>query len=367
MTAHNDEIISISSLESPEHAKYKDPKILTVHWMIGKRCNYDCSYCPSWLHDSFSSHLPIENIKKTIDNISQWAASNDKKFKIDFTGGEPFVHPNFVDALSHINKKNNVYTLGVVTNGSAKLDTYLTASKYLSNMTISLHPEESKDTVHDTIRKIIYLNNNTSMFINVNVMAVAGKVKDIQNIIDIFYEENVKFTINKIGLADFDLEREKKITRKHYNERKKYFNIKSNANSFKDRHTLTNARMNEYYTKEELEIIRKNQNLMEWQDTKVYYKSHVEEKNALGLLNDGLTNFLGWHCYAGVDSIYINHDGGIYRANCYAGGIIGNINDSNINWPDDAIVCPHNICSCNADIRLRKTKSKEYLNNITDS
>jgi len=362
----DDEIVSISSLESPEHAENIDPKILTISWMIGKRCNYDCSYCPSWLHDSFSPHMPVEYIKKTIDSMSSWTLSNDKKFKIAFTGGEPFIHPNFLDILNYINKKENVHSIIVVTNGSAKLSTYMEASKNLNNLTVSLHLEEPEKTIEDTIEKIIYLNNNTNMFINVNVMAVSNKVKTIPKIAEYFDRENIKFTINKIRFDDFDEVDNKKISRSQYKENKKYFDLKNSSNKIKYRSNLTNKKINDYYTSEELEIIEKTQQLMKWEDTRVYYKTHVEEKNSHSLLIGGQTNFFGWHCYIGVDCIYISYDGSIYRGVCCAGETIGNISDSDIKWPNDTIICPYNVCSCSADIRIRKAKNTDYLKNISN-
>jgi len=363
---NSDEIVSISSLESPEHAKNIDPKILTVYWMIGKRCNYDCSYCPSWSHDSFSPHLSTNSIKNTINNISSRTIKEDKQFKIFFTGGEPFIHPDFLDILKNLNEKPNLYTVGVVTNGSAELTKYIKASEHLSNLTVSLHLEQTDSIIENTIEKIIYLNNNTDMFINVNIMAATGKVKIIPNIVNTFCNENIKFTINKIKLAETDTGHDKKVTRSEYKKDKKYFDIKNKIEKTKDRLDLTTEKVDNYYTVEELKIIEKNQNLMEWQDTKVYYKSYTEEKNSLALANDGLTNFLGWHCYAGIDTIYIDYDGSIYRAHCYADGAIGHIDALDIDWPINAVTCPHNICSCNSDIRIRKAKNTRYLNNISN-
>ena len=36
-----------------------------VEWNLGKRCNYDCSYCPSSIHDNTSAHTDIEVLKAT--------------------------------------------------------------------------------------------------------------------------------------------------------------------------------------------------------------------------------------------------------------------------------------------------------------
>ena len=36
---------------------------LQVTWDLGRRCNYDCSYCPAHRHDNFSPHATLEELK----------------------------------------------------------------------------------------------------------------------------------------------------------------------------------------------------------------------------------------------------------------------------------------------------------------
>ena len=38
---------------------------IKIEWNLGKRCNFDCSYCPSEIHDNTSPHTDIEILKKT--------------------------------------------------------------------------------------------------------------------------------------------------------------------------------------------------------------------------------------------------------------------------------------------------------------
>ena len=74
---------------------YEDVRQSTkIEWNIGKRCNYDCSYCPAEIHDNFSEHTDIEILKNTVDVISKM-----NKPRISFTGGEPCVHPPLPLAL----------------------------------------------------------------------------------------------------------------------------------------------------------------------------------------------------------------------------------------------------------------------------
>ena len=50
---------------------YRDS--VKVEWNLGKRCNYDCSYCPAEIHDNFSKHTDIKILKnaENAQNFSQ--------------------------------------------------------------------------------------------------------------------------------------------------------------------------------------------------------------------------------------------------------------------------------------------------------
>jgi len=61
---------------------------IKIEWNIGKRCNYDCSYCPSMIHDNISPHTDINILKTTVDVLSNLGT----KVRLSLTGGEPCVH-----------------------------------------------------------------------------------------------------------------------------------------------------------------------------------------------------------------------------------------------------------------------------------
>ena len=52
-------------------------ELLRVEWNLGKRCNYNCSYCGNELHNKTSDHMSWEVYTATIDKIVE--ASNGKK------------------------------------------------------------------------------------------------------------------------------------------------------------------------------------------------------------------------------------------------------------------------------------------------
>ena len=72
-------------------------------------------------------------------------------------------------------------------------------------------------------------------------------------------------------------------------------------------------------------------------------------------------NFLGWDCYAGIDTLSLDVNGNILPAYCYTGTkkTIGNwLTDdlAELHWPTDPMKCGDMKCVCVHDIRARKIK-----------
>jgi len=357
--------IAVSSLESPLHAVRKDPKIISVLWFIGKRCNYDCSYCPSYTHDNFSLHIDKKKAFEFIDEIEKYSVSQEKTFKISITGGEPFVHPDFMEILKYISSKKNLTQLVVVSNGSLPLDTYLKSLEYITNLTISLHLEQNEKTINDTINKIINLNKNHT-WINVNLMMLPNKLSKIKDIIKVFNSNNIKFVLAKIDppvedkqntIQKGDLE---KILEAEKNYLKNKFKIKTQYHSnLSDRHKI-------YYSAEELDYIENFNNKNQWNNIKLHQENKTLEINTSELVAKNLNSWKDWYCYIGIDTLYVQHDGTIFRGSCMQGNIIGKIGKK-INWPNSPLKCPIKTCVCNSDMITRKVIDLKYKHLIDDN
>jgi organic radical activating enzyme len=80
----------------------------------------------------------------------------------------------------------------------------------------------------------------------------------------------------------------------------------------------------------------------------------------------GKNNWKGWECSVGLNSLYIDFDGNLWRGTCRVGGFLGNINVATGidcgeelktgNW----ITCTKNLCSCGADMNSPKVKHPEF-------
>ena len=72
-----------------------------LHWDATKRCNLDCEYCFGKIIDT---SIKVNSIKT--DLLLEILDKNGKIYRLSFTGGEPTLIPNFVEACKSITKKH---------------------------------------------------------------------------------------------------------------------------------------------------------------------------------------------------------------------------------------------------------------------
>lgn len=115
----------------------------SINWIIGLRCNYDCMYCPSTLHDANSTPHSLETLKQAWTNIYSTTKSRGLKYKIAFTGGEVTANKNFLSLVKWIKENfgQHLEQLIVSTNGSASLRYYKELAKIVDAISFSFHSE----------------------------------------------------------------------------------------------------------------------------------------------------------------------------------------------------------------------------------
>lgn len=191
-----------------DHNPKKD-KLFRVEWNLGRRCNFNCSYCGDDLHDAVSPHMPWDVYTSAIDKIKNNVGNKD--IRISFTGGEPFVHPKFTEMLAYA-KQAGIKKCNVTTNGSPPWKIYEKALQYLDYVIVSYHFERGKEErVMDNILRIheFIKNNNQleSMYpddgytykeMHVHLMFLPGKLKECEELIQIMKKHNIRYTIRRI-------------------------------------------------------------------------------------------------------------------------------------------------------------------------
>lgn len=92
-----DEIVAVGSkllLDNP---------IFAMTFLLGRYCNYDCSYCWVFARSNVKDHRPTIQITNTLDQVKLQARANGfTGFSITLSGGEPILHPGFLEIMQHL-------------------------------------------------------------------------------------------------------------------------------------------------------------------------------------------------------------------------------------------------------------------------
>jgi MoaA/NifB/PqqE/SkfB family radical SAM enzyme len=368
----NKSLVAIRSLRSKHHAANIEPQVIDINWNLGKRCNYDCSYCSPTIHDWVSPHLLIETIQNFLDQISEWTTSQNKSFTMSLTGGEPFVHPRIIEILKII-KQSNSYgdRLTCTTNGSLPLELYERALDYLTHLTISLHLERSDSEVLDTLNKAIALQKKyPTKWINVQVMCLPGKLDFIErSVMPLLESQSVRFTLRRIRPWLNESVGEWKETDKTQILKTQYHLQQQTAMKEEEKQNLDKKlkkiyESEDYYTSQELDWLQRRIPKTTWQNVGIWNEDlNYFETNSDTMVSNNGNQFLGWSCFVGLDSLFIDFDGLLYRGVCHNDGPIGRLGEQ-INFAAHPTVCKKQWCISNVDQTVRKART-DHLNLIT--
>lgn len=121
----------------------------TIVWQINNLCNYHCMYCevpdrhvdPANYDDS--GEKTLEDFQRNWRSIIERSEHLGLKYKIAFTGGEPVLNKAFVPFIKWLreNYHNDIYEMGVTSNGSISVNSYKEMYDYLDWVCLSLHTE----------------------------------------------------------------------------------------------------------------------------------------------------------------------------------------------------------------------------------
>jgi len=279
-----------------------------VEWNIGKRCNYDCSYCPASIHDATSNHTDIEILKATVDKLMTLG----KPIRLSFTGGEPCVHPKF-DELVKYCKHVGIGWISVTTNGTRPYEFY--ASMPVDQYVFSMHLEYDWKRVFNTVESIVDLKK---IKVIVQIMAHHNHMPSVLELRARCLLAEIPSTIRRIRWTEGDHDL--------------FDDMRYHPDDYK-------------WLKEQEATVQSNTVI---DDNQLIHANDVIKLH--------LNKYKGWTCNAGIESLMINWDGDVHRATCRVGGSLGNIYEGNFNIPIDPVTCDRNFCTCAADIPLTKIK-----------
>ena len=368
----NKELRAIRSLKSEHHANNIEPNIVEINWDLGKRCNYDCSYCSPSIHDWTSPHHSIKTVNGFIQQVDTWVKSQNKTFTMSITGGEPFVHPNILEILKTIRQAETFKDqLVVITNGSVPLELYKKSFEHVTHLTISLHLERSDVETQATLEKAIALHQEfPNHWINVQVMCLPGKFEFVESTVIPLLESNgVKFTLRRIrpwlneAVDEWQTVSKRQILKTEYTLEQQTQMKDAEKHRLDTRLTAVYSSEN-FYTTDELTWLQDRVPKTTWQNIGIWDEDLAYcEVNSDLMVSNNRNQFAGWTCFAGVDSFQIDFDGLLYRGVCHNDGPIGHISQQ-INFSNAPTTCKKQWCTSNVDQTVRKAQP-EFLHLIT--
>jgi MoaA/NifB/PqqE/SkfB family radical SAM enzyme len=145
-----------------------------VHWFIGKRCNFDCSYCPSMWHDKTSKDLSYDMLIRAWNRIvASTQHKKDIKYNLTILGGEPTLNKDFLPFIRwlHTEYKDKIVELGVISNGTAKAEYYKELAEYCTWITFTIHSEFTNEKkFFDTVLETKQHADQIGCMVHVNIM-----------------------------------------------------------------------------------------------------------------------------------------------------------------------------------------------------
>ncbi len=112
------------------------PQNKQIFWEIGRRCNYDCSYCHSYVHNNYEEHKTLKQLLFATEKLEQFTRGEKINFAI--SGGEPTVNPDFLEWVKYLFKQG--HKVSTHSNGSRNPEYYCELIRY-SDLNISVHFE----------------------------------------------------------------------------------------------------------------------------------------------------------------------------------------------------------------------------------
>jgi len=282
---------------------------IKIEWNLGKRCNYDCSYCPSEIHDNVSPHTDIEILKATVDKLMTLG----KPIRLSFTGGEPTVHPKFKELIQYC-KHVGISWISVTSNGTRSYEFY--ASLPVDQYVFSIHFEYDYHRVLSTIRK---LSDQRDKKLIGQIMAHHNHMINVKVARTILTNQGIPNTVRRIRWTE------------------------GNHDLFDDMR----------YHPDDLAWIKE-------QDATITGNCVINDSeiiHANDVIKLHLNKYKDWTCNAGIESLMINWDGEVHRATCRVGGSLGNIYKDTFQVPTEPVTCTRDFCTCASDIPLTKVKN----------
>jgi organic radical activating enzyme len=304
--------------------KIISPKKLRLLWQITTACTYTCSYCPKELHTGRSHHIDLDELDIFLDKLSS------KEFTVNFTGGEPTIHPQYLDIIKRLHDRN----IRIIsdTNISRTERFYEEASQYVDNWCASIHPsmfvwnEDKIKILADNSYTVVYLMMDPDYWdLAIDYWHWLKTIPRIKII-------PVKCLSNWSGSGWYG---------KYTEEQQNFLSNTPPIYTFSDDEIKQVASKYSWLKDQSSQVI--------WDDNTL---STLEPDQ---LMIEDQHKFKGWHCEVGEEVITLDPTCSVSLGTCGTQNL-GNWSNFDTASMTSGIICPREYCHCGVDIRTTKYK-----------
>ena len=144
---------------------------ILAHVIPMRRCNLSCGYCNEY--DKVSEPVPLDVMKARLDRLASFGTS-----VITISGGEPMLHPQIFEIISHIRSRGMM--AGLISNGYymsrdniEKLNR--AGLEYLQISIDNVRPDKvSQKSLKVIDRYLVHLSQHASFHVNINSVIGGG-------------------------------------------------------------------------------------------------------------------------------------------------------------------------------------------------
>lgn len=171
-----------------------DTDLFSVSWILGRFCNYKCSYCWPYANSQTPDHQELSVYLNTINQIRAQASDNGfTKFHWSFSGGEPTAYKHSLELMSKVHYDS----IHLTTNLSPSINwwTRWLESTQLSrrrSITASYHAEFANED--EFMEKCLFLQDN-GVFVTVNQVMVPSKFTESYERCKVMHEKRINVTL----------------------------------------------------------------------------------------------------------------------------------------------------------------------------
>ena len=343
---------------------YKD--LFTVSWLLGRYCNYRCSYCWPYARSDSKDHRPTELCLKTIDEIKRQARErNFNSFHFSLSGGEPTFHPGYIDILNYLNDdvdNTNYTSVHMTSNMSRPLkwfeEKYCPAvSKFhRASITASLHTEhvDTPEKMQEFANKLILCQQHDVQITINMVMVPKWFERDFDNAL-FFHNQGINVTLkpqsDPTASRVVDGYTDEMLKRLHNGMPQRAFTETKSALAklVKRPEPKFFKTPDPIYQEAQSKVPQHFQ--VEFRDSehKIWYIDQAERFNAFNF-----NKFKDWECSSGYRGIIIREpDGSIKRSYSCGDAPLGNI-ETGFKLFDGPKPCISESCVSSADSKIPK-------------